>query len=283
MTKYFKMEYLYQSKPRWLYELLEDQKTECAACKKQFEDPKMLFMMCKNRIHPNYKRNEKGRRLGKEHYSEDEIKRLVNMFEARCMPCVRIRAYLWRFRCRPFIEPEQCQGPLCDEKNTCDDIDLFCEKCKEACDNLWGQVTKLKLNMGPCSACSKKMTPENEFLFDFDHIDPWHKRYSICFMVRRLFSMEEIQHEIKKCQPTCVECHRERTITQKHIFSQPEFKYYRRRVHDTPRGEPMPDLKEVLDHYSFIMNIARAPVQKTKYNENQPDTSKHHEEKRIKK
>jgi hypothetical protein len=113
--------------------------------------------------------------------------------------------------------------------------------------------------MGGCHICSKKITKENEFIFDFDHMDPWQKRYNVYNMVNRLFPIKDIQGEIQKCKLACISCHKFRTQTQRPLFSLPEFKFYRKRVHNTPPDKPMPNKKQALQDYKLILKIANKP------------------------
>jgi len=64
-------------------------------------------------------------------------------------------------------------------------------------------IKSKKLEIGSCLACKRKITEENYFCFDFDHIDPSNKTYEISKMVNKPFSNEEIDNEISKCNLLC--------------------------------------------------------------------------------
>lgn len=62
-----------------------------------------------------------------------------------------------------------------------------------------------------------KYCPENDpRCIDFDHKDPSKKRDNVATLAGEGFSIETIKKEIKKCIPTCSNCHRKRTIKYKY-------------------------------------------------------------------
>jgi hypothetical protein len=248
----------YQSKPYWLLDQLKEKYTECSACKLD-KNPDQLIMSSKYNVQIQYKRDSKGRRIGPGHYSKQELDVIMNCFEARCPPCYRIRSYLRRFWYHPEIPSESCEGPLCQPTSTKTYIKYFCYKCRNSCQSLWDQINQIKIKMDGCHVCSKKVTKENKFFFDFDHMDPWQKRYNICDMVNRLFPIKDIQAEIQKCKLACISCHKLRTQTQGPLFSSPEFKFYRKRVRNTPPDKPMPNKRQALQDYKLILKIVNKP------------------------
>ena len=69
-------------------------------------------------------------------------------------------------------------------------------------------VNQIKNTIGSCSCCHLAITPESEYLFDWDHLHPETKIDSISNMVKGSYTLEEITHEIGKCQLLCCKCHR---------------------------------------------------------------------------
>lgn len=69
---------------------------------------------------------------------------------------------------------------------------------------------QIKLNTGKCSNthCKETVQKGSENLFDWDHINPEEKTYSISHMIHRHFTKQSILDEIKKCRLLCCSCHR---------------------------------------------------------------------------
>ena len=65
-----------------------------------------------------------------------------------------------------------------------------------------------KLEVGSCVSCNVKVNIGEEYLFDWDHINPETKKDSISNLTRDLKPDTEIIEEIKKCQLLCCKCHR---------------------------------------------------------------------------
>jgi hypothetical protein len=59
-----------------------------------------------------------------------------------------------------------------------------------------------ELYKNPCTFCGKK-----EKRMHFDHINMFDKKDSVCSMVNRGCSKEEIMEEVTKCQILCIPCH----------------------------------------------------------------------------
>ena len=66
------------------------------------------------------------------------------------------------------------------------------------------------LSTNPCVDCGQ----DNFLCLDFDHIEPKHKKSSICDLVKRGISLQRIIEEIKKCEVRCANCHRIKTASQ---------------------------------------------------------------------
>ncbi len=73
-------------------------------------------------------------------------------------------------------------------------------------------VSDKKLEIGFCEKCKIKVTKKTTCCFDFDHIDPFFKEYSISSMYNK--SNEDIIREMKKCRLLCCKCHRLHTTDQ---------------------------------------------------------------------
>lgn len=69
-------------------------------------------------------------------------------------------------------------------------------------------VNQSKLKRQECIDCKMKVTKENSFIFDFDHKDASVKAASIAFMATsKRYTIEQILHEIEKCDLRCACCH----------------------------------------------------------------------------
>jgi hypothetical protein len=61
-----------------------------------------------------------------------------------------------------------------------------------------------------CSQCGVEY-PNEPYLFDFDHIDPALKLYTVAEMVSK-GNWKKLKDEVSKCQLLCVICHRRKTF-----------------------------------------------------------------------
>ena len=78
-------------------------------------------------------------------------------------------------------------------------------------------VNSIKLKIGECQLCKRKVNDGNFCAYDFDHLDEKTKTESISTMVNRyplkkFFSL--IDEEVKKCRLLCSNCHRKHTNHQ---------------------------------------------------------------------
>jgi hypothetical protein len=71
-------------------------------------------------------------------------------------------------------------------------------------------VEAIKMRIGCCQRCQRKVTPEILCCFDFNHLDPETKRDNIAKMVSR-YSLTDffkyIDPEIQLCRLECANCH----------------------------------------------------------------------------
>jgi hypothetical protein len=95
--------------------------------------------------------------------------------------------------------------------------DTYCETChvrlyKTLIEERWRQINEfsMRTNKASCNLCEKKAVFDNGLFsrFHYDHIDMFNKSESICEMVRSGCPVEDIYHEIDKCQLLCVSCHK---------------------------------------------------------------------------
>lgn len=77
-------------------------------------------------------------------------------------------------------------------------------------------VNAEKLRRGSCVDCGLVATPENVFIFDFDHRDPAEKSFNLSRARHRERGPGEIAAEMAKCDLRCSNCHRVRTQDEKH-------------------------------------------------------------------
>ena len=71
-----------------------------------------------------------------------------------------------------------------------------------------GVSNQKKLEVGSCVSCNIKVNVGEEYLFDWDHIDPETKQDCVSNLIKDLKPNTEIIEEIKKCQLLCCKCHR---------------------------------------------------------------------------
>lgn len=75
------------------------------------------------------------------------------------------------------------------------------------------QIDQVKLEIGTCVVCNRKVTEETCSGFDFDHLDPSTKKIS---MAKSVLRKEEVfqrimKEEIPKCNLKCANCHHIKT------------------------------------------------------------------------
>ena len=86
-------------------------------------------------------------------------------------------------------------------------------------------VNQIKIELEKCSECKIKINKETVCCFDFDHIDPFYKDYTISNMCTNRKSKELILKEIKKCRLLCCKCHRLHTAKQQNHMDYQEYDY----------------------------------------------------------
>lgn len=75
------------------------------------------------------------------------------------------------------------------------------------------KINAIKLSIGACVECNRKVTPKNCCAFDFDHRDEEKKMIGIANLVYKsqTFYDEHLRSEITKCQLLCANCHKIKT------------------------------------------------------------------------
>lgn len=86
-------------------------------------------------------------------------------------------------------------------------------RCKQCENELYSKPIKNKLKWakylgGKCSNCGIEITVDNYCIFDFHHLDPSKKEYSVTQLLRNFTSEEILKTEIDKCVLLCANCHR---------------------------------------------------------------------------
>ena len=71
-------------------------------------------------------------------------------------------------------------------------------------------VINTKISIGECETCNVKVSEDNFFCFDFDHIDRNNKTKR----VSKCTTINECKKEIEKCRLLCCKCHRLHTLKQ---------------------------------------------------------------------
>lgn len=147
----------------------------------------------------HFKREEKSYDIGHGHNVEKTIKELA---KARflCVICHRIETY---------NENVQIQLKRDPSLNTSDYLYQYKRK-----DKLRAYVNNIKLSIGACELCDKKVIKDMEFIFDFDHLKQIEKTKAVSEMIGSNYSKEEIDKEIKLCRLLCCNCHRIYSLEQ---------------------------------------------------------------------
>ena len=87
------------------------------------------------------------------------------------------------------------------------DVTLFSTEVS----NRWNQVSEYSkgCNKTACNICGKLATFDNTLAnrFNYDHVDMFDKKDSICKMVREGSLIDNIYKEIDRCQLLCASCH----------------------------------------------------------------------------
>lgn len=75
------------------------------------------------------------------------------------------------------------------------------------------QINQVKLEIGSCVVCNRKVTEDTGCAFDFDHLDPTTKKISIATSVLRKEEVFQriMKEEIPKCDLKCAICHHIKT------------------------------------------------------------------------
>lgn len=138
-----------------------------------------------------------------------------------------------------------CEGLLCNGKmrlykhfyfrsdrqtymNSCKKcISFDGQKKRQACLNY---VNSIKLKIGQCQICFKKVEPETTCCFDFDHINRADKVTSVSQMATRNYNLQTINDEINKCRLLCCHCH--------HYVTRDQLKYHD--MQSNPNGQKIP-------------------------------------------
>ncbi len=69
----------------------------------------------------------------------------------------------------------------------------------------------------PCADCRGRFLP---FVMEFDHRDPWNKRFGITRKIGRV-GLARLMAEAAKCDIVCANCHRERTFRAREAVAAP--------------------------------------------------------------
>lgn len=126
-------------------------------------------------------------------------------------------------------EKIQCNGILCNGKmvsinnfyKSKDKIKFPCKKCKAEITRQnrlanANHIRQLKLKIGECHQCHKKITEDTIFCFDFDHLtEKYEKSENVSRLAGKSYlAINLIDEEVKKCQMLCCICHKKKTIKQ---------------------------------------------------------------------
>lgn len=183
-------------------------------------------------VDPNIKVNPVGQIQLK--HLHDELAKCA----PRCIPCHRHRtkkqgerhvkrADDYQHDASVYAEPGQkqkCRGDGCRGRHV--PVRLFkgggagrCQACHRRAvlkrrESKRQLVRRAKQGRGSCARCGLAVKEKNEYLFDFDHVNPKTKRRCVSRMVNDLFGDKAILAEIGKCDLLCCVCHDARTAKQ---------------------------------------------------------------------
>ena len=147
--------------------------------------------------------------------------------------------YIWKecFNNIPLNEQKKCKGKLCmnnlvpikyfykyKTKNGNYKIQTICKKCKSYEKMLIrrrnkNHIINIKIGIGKCKNCDRKVTKDKVCCFDFDHIDRNTKFKSISELGKGSYTIEKIDDEIKKCQLLCCYCHYDKTLSELNYYT----------------------------------------------------------------
>ena len=75
-------------------------------------------------------------------------------------------------------------------------------------------INSEKIKQGKCDICNIKVSEDTLMCFEWDHINPMSKEYTISLMVSKKKNINIIKTELEKCRLLCCKCHRLHTIKQ---------------------------------------------------------------------
>ncbi|MFH1209955.1 MAG: hypothetical protein V1663_04160 [archaeon] len=70
------------------------------------------------------------------------------------------------------------------------------------------KISLIKENGGKCVHCGYKFDGNNDCCFDFHHLDPSNKLFSINQASLNRYALKNIYTEVEKCELVCALCHR---------------------------------------------------------------------------
>ena len=73
-------------------------------------------------------------------------------------------------------------------------------------------VSAYKMNLG-CADCG--IVPDVPSLLDLDHLEPENKLDNVSDLISQDYGWDVIWAEVKKCEPVCKTCHKDRTAARK--------------------------------------------------------------------
>ena len=73
-------------------------------------------------------------------------------------------------------------------------------------------VSEYKMRLG-CTDCG--LVPDHPSMLDLDHLDPATKLDNVSDLISQDSSWAVVWKEVRKCEPVCKTCHKERTAARK--------------------------------------------------------------------
>ena len=123
------------------------------------------------------------------------------------------------------------------------------------------KLHNIKMEIGKCAICEKRVDEKECCAFDFDHLDIYEKHQPISRMYYG-YKWERVLSEIQKCRLLCCNCHRKETLKQRKTRRElnwvpPQKRCIRPKLHQTVEdrkgSRPTKDeLQKLVQIYTFV-------------------------------
>ena len=159
-----------------------------------------------NVLPPGQKRERHQRPLElAKHNQLDDLNMEVRRGKWLCMCCQR------KLRHECFADEVQCDN-LCDDSGATELPILFDPDVYQQQSMILRVLQKAH---GGCADCGLLVSDDNWMVFDWDHVNPAHKCFSVGMSIG-MMNTEQLCREVSKCDLRCANCHCIRTLKENH-------------------------------------------------------------------